>query len=99
MRLFKYTALFTFFSLALGVGSALSPDIAALGWLLGTLLSAAGGAVYGARAAARGEAARGGAIVGGIPILIGCGLAAVVGPVLPAQLIVAVVVGVIAGIA
>jgi hypothetical protein len=98
MHLFKITSLFTGLSLLLGLGSSLSPHIAALGWLLGTLLSLVAGSVYGLRADSPRASCQGGAIAGGVPILIGCGLAAAFGPVAFAGLLGAIAVGVVAGV-
>lgn len=97
MRIAKTATIFTLLSLGLGAGTILSPRVAALGWLIGTLLSLVGGLAYGVGAESRGEAARGGGIVGGVPIFIGCGLAAVFGPVPLMGVVMAVVVGTIAG--
>jgi hypothetical protein len=98
MRIVSITSLFTCLSLALGAGASLSPRVAALGWLLGTALSLAAGLSSGARASTSAEAATGGAVAGGVPILIGCGLATLLGPVAVTGLVASVSVGVLAGV-
>src|SRR5688572_11094277 len=97
MRLIKWTAVFTVASLAQGYGASQSTQIASLGWLIGTLLSLGAGGAYGAGAGSRSQAIGGGAVAGGVPILIGCGVAWVVGPVPFLGLVAAVMVGTGAG--
>jgi hypothetical protein len=97
MRFLKIAIVFTLLSLALGVGSGLSPRVAALGWVLGTLISLCAGAAFGLRAPSRGSAVWGGALAGGAPILIGCGVGVLVGPVPVSGLLAGVVVGLVAG--
>jgi hypothetical protein len=74
----KFLKLFVFFTLAsilLGIASAISPSVASVGWLVGTAISTLGGLFYGRQAETRGQAAFGGAIIGGGSIAIGCALA------------------------
>lgn len=97
MRLLKYTALFTLSGILLGVAAAVSPQVHAFGWLLGTMLSVFAGAAYGMTAGDQRAAIAGGAFAGAVPILVGCGLGTALGDVPPSALLQAVVVGFIVG--
>src|SRR5262249_32797024 len=97
MRLLKWTFVFTLVSLAQGYAASVSPHLAELGWLVGTCISLCAGTLYGRRAPSRFNAAWAGAVAGGTPILVGCGLAVAIGPVSLSGLATAVAVGGTAG--
>ena len=102
MRLLTCTAGFTLLSLLLGVGgvgAAASPQIASLSCLFGTMLSLIAGAFAAITAPTQRAASAAGSVAGAVPVLVGCGVATVFGPIAAGALVQTVMLGFIVGAA
>src|SRR5947209_2444851 len=71
----KWLIVFSVLSICLGIATAESPVVAKLGWIIGTLISTLAGIAFGTESTSRTNAAFGGALIGGVSIAIGCGIA------------------------